>query len=118
VILAIAVTPIGSLWFERVSALPHTLGAMATVGLWISLPWPAITVAQSWYQGTLVHHHQTRPITTAVVLSLLASAAILAGGIALQRVSGLHAAVTALVVGNAVMVAWMALRARPLLREQ
>jgi len=116
VIVAMAITPIGRLWFERVSALPPELGALARIGLWLALPWPALSVYQSWYQGTIVHTHRTRAITEAVVLSLTSSGLILGAGIALQRAPGLHVAVAALVLGNAIMVAWMALKARPLLR--
>jgi hypothetical protein len=103
-LLAVAATPLGTLWFERVSALPHSLGALALSGLWLALPWPALSAYQSWFQGAIVHSRETRAVTESVTLSLAASALILGAGIALQRPAGLHVAVVALVLGNAVQV--------------
>lgn len=114
--LLLALTPLGTLWFERLSALPPALGALARSGLWLALPWPALSVYQSLYQSAIVHSHRTRAVTESVALSLLASALILGAGIALARGPGLPIAVFALVFGNAVQVGWLALQGRPVLR--
>jgi hypothetical protein len=90
---------------------------MAGLGLWLAIPWPALSVYQSWYQGTIVHSHRTRAITEAVALSLATTGLILGAGIVLQRPPGLHVAVAALMLGNAVMVAWMALKAHAVLKR-
>src|SRR5207249_3217422 len=112
-----AVTPLGTIWFEQVSALPPALGALARTGLWLALPWPALSVYQSWYQGAIVHSRRTRAVTESVALSLAVSALILGAGIAARRGSGLPVAVAALVIGNAVQVGWLAARGRPLIRR-
>jgi hypothetical protein len=108
VVLA-ALTPLGTVWFERVSALPAPLVALATVGLWLSAPMPALSVFQSLFQGAAVHSRRTRAVTEAMAASLLVTAAGLAIGVGVGA-TGLHAAVIALVLGNAAQV--LVLRAR------
>jgi hypothetical protein len=115
-LLLVAATPLGPLWFEGVSALPPGLAALARTGLWIAVLFPALSVYQSWYQGAIVHSRRTRGVTESMVLYLLTTAVLLAAGIAFRRVSGLHVAILAMVAGNAVQVAWLAVRGRPELR--
>ena len=117
VMLLMAMTPLGTLWFERVSALPPELGALARAGLWLALPWPALSVYQSWYQSAIVHSHRTRAVTESVALALVASGLLLGAGIAWARGPGLPIAVGALVLGNAVQVGWLAVQGRPVLRR-
>lgn len=115
VLLLIAATPLGGLWFRRVSALPPDLAALAAAAMWISFVLPALTAFQSWYQGVLVHSRKTRGVTESMAASLLAIVAVLGAGVALQRWTGVFVAVSAMVAGNAAQVAWLRLRARPAL---
>src|SRR5262249_25560003 len=75
--LAMALTPLGALWFERVSALPPALAGLALGALWLTVPWPALTVYQCWFQGAIVHSRKTRAVTESVALSLAASGLVL-----------------------------------------
>lgn len=102
-----AATPLGTLWFGRVSALPPPLVELALPGLWIAFLLPAITAFQSLYQGTLVHAHATRGVTEAIVLYLITVIAVLAVGGAVPGLPGLYAGLAATTIGNAAQMAWL-----------
>src|SRR5512140_2076053 len=53
----LALTPLGRLWFGGLAGLPPPLVALATVGLLLVLPAPALAAGQSLHQGSLVHAH-------------------------------------------------------------
>lgn len=116
VLLVVAATPLGLVWFARVSALPAALVAMASIALWLAAPVPALTAFQSLYQGTVVHRRRTRAITESVTVYLAGIVLVLGVGIALRWV-GLYAAVIALTVGNAAQVIVLESRARSVWRE-
>jgi hypothetical protein len=102
-----ALTPLGDLWFGRVSALTPQLVALALPGLWIAFLLPAITAYQSLYQGALVHAHATRGVTEAIVIYLLTVIAVLAIGGRVPGLPGLYAGLAATVAGNAAQTAWL-----------
>ena len=102
-----AVTPLGALWFGRVSALPTPLVELALPGLWIAFLLPAITAWQSLYQGTLVHAHATRGVTEAIVIYLLTVIAVLAIGARVPGLPGLYVGLAATTIGNAAQTAWL-----------
>lgn len=111
-LLLLAVTPLGGLWFARVSALAPSLAALGAAGLWLGLPMPALAVLQSLHQGALVHAHRTRGVTESVVLMLVVAAVVMAAGGAVFRGSpGLWVALAGLTAGNAAQWAWLARRA-------
>jgi len=116
-LLVVAVTPLGGLWFGRVSALSPDLEALARASLWVAIALPALSTLQSFYQGAIVHSHRTRGVTEAVLIYLATSAAVLGAGVTWLRFPGLFVALAAMVVGNALMVVWLRLRARGVLRE-
>jgi hypothetical protein len=116
-LLFLTIPLIGDFWLQSVIGLPETLGAIARTSLWIALPLPALAVYQSWYQGVVVHYRRTRVVTEAVALSLAGAAAILVGGVAWGAVLGLYVGVAALVVGDSLRTAWLALRSRVMRRE-
>jgi hypothetical protein len=116
VLLILAITPLGRLWFARVVALPGPLVPLATVGLWLSVAFPAVSTAQSLWQGALVHARRTRGVTESVLVFLAIAAAGLAAGVAWGGGPGLWIAATALVVGNAAQVLWLRHRAVPAMR--
>ena len=115
-LLVTAATPLGALWFGRVSALPPALVALGGIGLWISWLQPGLSVFQSWYQGAIVHSRHTRGVTESVLVYLVTTGALLFAGIAFGRITGLHVALAALVAGGAAQVVWLWLRARGTIR--
>jgi hypothetical protein len=110
VLAAFAVTPLGAIWFGRVSALPPALVDLARRGLWIALAVPALNAWQSFYQGAIVHSHRTRGVTEAVVAMLVVNAVVLAAGIAYGRIVGLDVGLAAFAAGA--IAQWLWLRAR------
>ncbi len=117
VILAVAWTPLSPLWFGRVSALDPTLAGMAGVALVVSAAVPGLTALQSFYQGAVVFGHRTRAVTESMLVYIATITAVLAVGVGMQNLAGLHFAVAALAAGNATQLLWLRHRARPLLRE-
>ncbi len=105
-----AITPLGRLWFERGSALPPGLAALAGTALLWLVPMGAVSVWQSFHQGLLVHAHRTRAVTEAMLLLLLATAAVLGIGVAWRAGAGLHVAALGMTAGGLAQVAWLAHR--------
>jgi hypothetical protein len=93
------------------------LAALAISALWIALPLPALSVAQSWFQGIILNSRRTRIITESMALYLTTLLAILFAGVAWGGAPGLYVAMTALMVSSCVQVGWLALRSRPLVRS-
>ncbi len=112
ILFALAATPLGRLWLERVSGLSPHLADLGRWGLWLALPLPALTVVQNWLQGIVVHTRRTRAITEAVVAFLIANVAVLAAGVAGGSVTALYVALAGMTVGEVVRTAWLALRSR------
>ncbi len=117
VLVLFAATPIGALWFGRVSALPPALADLARHGLWLALAVPALTAFQSFYQGVIVHSHETRGVTEAVVVMLLTNALVLFAGIAYGRLPALDVGLIAFTTGALAQYLWLRARAKPALAE-
>jgi hypothetical protein len=81
IIVLVWATPLADYWFGTVQNIPKELIAVARVGVGISFLMPAYQVAQSWFQGLLVHRQQTRAITEAVLLYFLVSLTLLRLGV-------------------------------------
>ncbi len=113
VLLVAAATPLGGAWFTRVSALPADLAGLAARALWIMVPLPALSVAQSYWQGAIVHSRRTRGVTESVAVLLAATIAALAAGVAWGGPAGAYFAAAGLTAGNAAQTAWLAWRGRP-----
>ncbi len=113
VLVVIAATPLSNFWFEQVSALNPHLASLARNAIWLAIPLPALSVFQSWFQGNILHDRRTRGITEAVVLYLITSAAVLAGGVIFGRATGLYVGMMSLVAGTLVQTGWLWWRSRP-----
>ena len=104
---AIALTPLGTFWFESVMGLDSDLVALATASLWIAILIPLLTFLQSLYQGILVHAHRTRAITESVVFFLAVTCTVLGIGIMMQPENGITVVLIALTFGNIAQAAWL-----------
>ena len=105
-------TPISSFWFQTVSALPINLALLAQVGIWTTLPMPALAVLQSWYQGAILHSQKTRGITEAVIVYLLVNFAILILGVFSGIVIGLYIGLVSFVISTFIQTVWLWFRSR------
>jgi uncharacterized protein YhhL (DUF1145 family) len=111
VLLVMAATPLGAIWFSRISTLPPPLVALSCTGLWLAAPIPAMTAFQSLYQGAVVHAHRTRAVTESVVVYLVVVALVLGFGMATHSV-GLYVATAAMSIANLAQLAVLATRGR------
>lgn len=111
-LLLMALTPLGALWFGRVSALPPTLAMLAAGAFVFMIPQPFFATWQSLYQGALLHSRRTSGVTESVIAMLVVTVGVLAAGIALQRGAGLYTVALAFVLGNLAQTVWVAFRGR------
>ncbi len=111
-LLAGAATPLGLWWFGRGSALAPELAQMAWRALALLVPMGAVSVWQSYHQGALVHVRDTRAITESMAVLLVATAGVLALGVALHPAPGLFLAAFGMTAGGAAQIAWLAYRSR------
>ncbi len=116
-IILLAVTPLSGIWFGRVSALPPHLVSLARRGLWACVPLPAISVLQSWFQGSLLYGRRTRGVTESVFVYLLTSAFVLGLGVIWQGYPGVYVGLASLSLSTFTQTIWLWYRSRPVLAE-
>ncbi|HIG11080.1 MAG TPA: hypothetical protein EYQ59_05480 [Planctomycetes bacterium] len=104
----VAATPLADFWFGRVVGLSEELTSLAGTSLWLGLLLPAMTVYHSFYQGLLVHSHQTRGVTESVALFLVITILFLWAGEALGHWPGIWVSLVAFSAGSSVQAAWLA----------
>lgn len=106
----VAATPLAAHWFAGVSGLSAALSALAERALWIAVPLPALSVAQSWFSGILVNRHATRGVSEAVALQLVVCAGVLGAGVAWGRVAGIQVGVAATLASMLAQLVWLSRR--------
>ncbi|MEL6716689.1 MAG: hypothetical protein AAFP86_23130, partial [Planctomycetota bacterium] len=114
-VLVVWTTPLAGLWFGRVQGIPSELVPLATLGVALATVMPAYQVAQSWFQGLLVHRETTRPITEAVALYFIVASTLLWLGTERADAfgaTGVAWAVGSFVVAGIVQTGWLWLRSR------
>jgi hypothetical protein len=115
IMLLFVLTPLAAFWFGRISALDAELADLATAGLWLGLPLPALAVLQSWFQGSLMHGRKTSGISESVVLYLVGSMVLLGGGVLWGGMAGLFVGMWATLISTVLQTIWLGWRARPVL---
>ena len=108
-------TPLAALWFGWVQEIPGEIVPLATLGAGLCVLMPAYQVAQSWFQGLLVHAETTRPITEAVLLYFLIAWALLQRGVARAEefgAVGLAWALVSFVIAGLTQTGWLWMRSR------
>ena len=68
ILVIIAFTPLGGFWFSKVSGLSSNLVELSSITIMFAILMPGYQVYQSWYGGLLVHYHETRGISEAVMI--------------------------------------------------
>jgi hypothetical protein len=111
------VTPLAAFWFGSLSALPEDLLLLASNSLWLALLLPGLNVAQSWFQGVLVHQRKTRGVTEAVVFFVLISGFILVLGVRVGEIPGIYVGWIAFSIGSIAQTIWLWLRSRGPIKE-
>jgi hypothetical protein len=105
--LLFAATPLGTVWFREISALPEHLLALATQGLAISVLLPGLNVLQSWYQGAIVVSRRTRGITEALGIFLIVTTGVMWLGVMWGGMTGLYVGLIGFTVGSLAHTAWL-----------
>lgn len=111
-LVAVAGTPLASVWFERVAGLEPELAELASESLWFGVLMPAMTATHSYYQGFLVHEGRTRRITESVVVFLVVTALALGCGERWTALPGVQIALGAFTAGAVAQALWLAVGAR------
>jgi hypothetical protein len=109
--VAVAATPLSSVWFVNIAALPVSLVVLAKSSLWTSMLTPGLAVWQSWYQGALLHSRRTRGITESVAVSMLTNITILGAGILWGQAPGLYVGLAGYNLGAIIQLVWLRWRA-------
>ncbi|MCA9471593.1 MAG: hypothetical protein MRJ96_08400 [Nitrospirales bacterium] len=109
-LLIIAATPLARLYFGDVAGLSPELTELGSQAIWLACLLPGLSAFESFLQGRLVHGHQTRCITEAVVIYLIASACILVSGTYYGHITGLYVGVLAVSTGLVCQTLWLLFR--------
>jgi len=117
ILALLAATPLARLWFEVFSGLSSDLVELCRVATALAVLMPGYAVLQSWYQGAMVKHGFTRPITEAVVLYMVLCTALLAAGVWLRLTPGVHWAVGSFTIAGVAQTAWLRRRSRAALER-
>jgi hypothetical protein len=106
-LLILAATPLSTFWFQKISALNLPLANMARTALWLSIPLPALSVAQSYFQGIILHSKRTRGITESVAIYLLASTILLVAGVLWNQAAGLYIGLVVIDISSLFNTVWL-----------
>jgi len=117
IMLIVTATPLGYLWFHHVTALSPDLATVASTCLWFFLPYPALKVLTSWFQGAVMHGRATRGITESVALSLGSYIIFLVIGVASGKFLGVYITAAGMIFANLVQAYWLWRRSRPVMRD-
>jgi hypothetical protein len=111
-LLLFTATPLSTIWFKYITALPASLIPLAKTALWFSLLIPGANAFQSWYQGIILHSGKTRGIPEAVALFLAVTIIAYLIGIYLINIPGLYIGVIGFSLGMVSQAAWLKFRSR------
>jgi hypothetical protein len=92
--------------------LVDPLPRMVWTCLFLILPGPAISVAQSFFQGTILNSRRTRSIPESVVLFLAIVSLALVAGVLWGAVTGLYFTLGSFTFGELLRTFWLWLRSR------
>ena len=93
----IAFTPLSEIWYGKVTGLSGKLTHFSSIATMFAVLMPGYQVYQSWYGGLLVHHHQTRGISEAVMVYVCLALAGLLFGTQYATVPGIYWTINVLV---------------------
>lgn len=103
----IALTPLSDIWFTKVTGLIPSLTELGKIALILAIPLPGLSVIRSWSQGILLFGRQTRSISEAMVLSLLALVSVVSIGVVWGQTPGIYFGVVGLMAGNISQAVWL-----------
>jgi len=111
----IAFTPLGTYWFGTVSGLPKNMVALSVTAVGLAVLMPGYAVAQSLYQGQLVHARQTKPITQSVLIYATIATVGLLLGATIDTTPGIIWAIATFTIAGILQTLFLRYHARRLL---
>jgi hypothetical protein len=96
----VAFTPLSTIWFSRVAALPPVLVDLAVVPLRVVCLAPALEVLMALQRSLLVHARRTKVVTAATLVEVTGIALGLGVGIGSGHLVGVTAAAVSLLLGR------------------
>ena len=112
VLAVLMIPPVGNLIFARLLGLADPLPHMASVGLYLVLPLPSLSVLQSYLQGVILHSRRTRAISESVAMFLVLASVLLVVGSVWGAFTGIYFALFSFTLGELLRTAWLWLRSR------
>jgi hypothetical protein len=110
--LLLILTPLGEIWFAKLSGLTDPMLAIARQAFWFAMLYPVLHIIQSFFQGILTYSHLTRRITEAVILYVVMVNAVLWSGVLWGQARGVDVGVVALAIGIFSQAVWLWWRSR------
>ena len=107
-IVLLAITPLGNLWFVKLSGLDPELARLLHGPMLILLAVPALGVLRSWWRGVLIHRRRTVPVGIGTALNLGALLSVSIAGAAWMKAPGVTVAATAFTVSLGIECAYLA----------
>jgi len=111
-LLLITVTPLSTVWFKYISALPASIIPLANTALWFSLVIPGANAFQSWYQGLILTSGKTRGIPEAVAIFLAVTIATYTIGIYWIDLPGIYIGTIGFSLGMICQATWLKIRSQ------
>jgi len=111
-LLLITITPLSTVWFKYISALPSSIISLANTALWFSLLIPGANAFQSWYQGLILNSGKTRGIPEAVAIFLAVTIATYTIGIYWIELPGIYIGTLGFSLGMICQALWLKVRSQ------
>jgi len=111
-LLLITATPLSTIWFKYISALPASIMPLANTALWFSLLIPGANAFQSWYQGLILNSGKTRGIPEAVAIFLAVTIATYTIGIYWIDLPGIYIGTLGFSLGMISQSIWLRVRSQ------
>lgn len=109
-LLIITISPLSTIWFRYVTALPDSLISLSNNALWFSLLIPGSNALQSFYQGILLQSGKTRGISEAVGIFLIITIVIYIFGIQQPRYPGINIGMVGFSIGMTCQAIWLKIK--------
>jgi hypothetical protein len=106
-LLVLCTTPLIDIWFDRFIGLRPELAALGKSALWFAVLMPPVTAWGCYFEGLLIHHKRSAPVTEAVVFFIVTLFGFLFYAVQTQSLPGLNAAVCAMTLGGMAQTLWL-----------
>jgi hypothetical protein len=111
--LALAFTPLGLWWQQRIAGLSAELVVFALPALRWAVLLPALAVVQSWLRGLIIAGKATAAIAWATAINLVSLVGVLLVGARFGWLPGASLAAIALVSSQSIETIWLWVSSRP-----